>query len=119
MRDKLLKSLSLSLILTVGLALALPAFGQNITRTLTLSRPAKVGTQTVSQGKYTAAFDEKKDGELTLAKEGKEVAKASYKLVELTKPAADSAVIFTMADDGTFKVRRIEIKGLKSALQFD
>ena len=119
MRDKLLKSFSLTMVLAVVSMIAFPAFGQTKTRTLVFSRPAKIGTQTVSQGKYTAAFDEKKDGELTLAKDGKEVLKASYKLVELDKAAVDSAVVFAAADDGSLKVRRIEIKGLKSALLFE
>ena len=119
MRDKLLKSFSLSLFLTVALAASLPVSGQSKTQTLVFSRQAKVGSQTVSQGKYTAAFDDKKNGELTLTKDGKEVAKASYKLVELSKPAADNAVVFTAAEDGSLKVRRIEIKGSKSALEFE
>jgi len=119
LRNKFLKSFCLSLVLTLAYALALPVIAQNVTRTLVFSRQAKIGSQAVSQGKYSAAFDDKKDGELTLSKDGKEVLKASYKLVELGKPAAESAVVFILADDGSFKVRRIEIKGLKSALQFE
>jgi hypothetical protein len=116
---KLLKSFSITLLLALALMVSNSAFGQNTTRSLVLSRQAKIGGQSVSQGKYTAAFDEKKDGELTLAKDGKEIAKASYKLVELQKVPSDSAVVFVAADDGSLKVRRIEIKGLKSALQFE
>jgi hypothetical protein len=119
LRDKFLKSFSLAMALTVVSMIAFPAFGQIKTRTLVFSRQAKIGTQTVTQGRYTAAFDEKKDGELTLSRDGKEVLKASYKVVELDKAAGDSAVVFAASDDGSLKVRRIEIKGLKSALAFE
>lgn len=119
MRVKTLKLIGLSIVLALSAAFALPALGQNTTQTVVFSRQAKIGNQTISQGKYSAAFDEKKDGEMTLTKGGKEVLKASYKLIELSKPAADSAVVFTAGDDGSYKVRRIEIKGLKSALQFE
>lgn len=115
MLSKIMKSFGLVLLLAV---VALPAFGQGITRTLTISRQAKLGGQSLSEGKYTVAFDEKKDGELTLSKGSKEVLKANYKVVELDKPAADNAVIFTAADGG-MKVRRVEFKGSKTALQFE
>ena len=118
MRNKIVKSFGLALTLAVISMITLPAFGQNVTRTLTVSRQAKLGGQSLSEGKYTMAFDEKKDGELTLSKGSKEILKANYKVVELDKPAADNAVIFTAADGG-MKVRRVEFKGSKTALQFE
>lgn len=118
MRNKIVKSLGLALVLIVVSMIALPAFGQHTTRTLVVSRQTKLGGQSLSEGKYTVAFDEKKDGELTLSKGSKEILKATYKVVELDKAAADNAVIFT-AGDGGMKVRRLEFKGSKTALQFE
>ena len=118
MRSKIMKSFGLALLLAVVSMIALPAFGQSTTRTLNISRQVKLGGQSLSEGKYTMAFDEKKDGELTLSKGSKEVLKANYKVVELDKPATDNAVIFT-ATDGGMKVRRVEFKGSKTALQFE
>lgn len=116
MLNTLRRTLGFALLIAVVSALA---FGQSATRTLVLSRQAKLAGHALAQGKYTIAFDEKKDGEVTVSKDGKEVAKASYKLVELSKAAADSAVAYVAADDGSLKIRRIEIKGMKSALQFE
>jgi hypothetical protein len=119
MRNKMLKSFGLALLLSIVSMIAFPAFGQSVTRTLVFSRQAKFGDQAISEGKYTLSFDEKKDGELTLSKGSKEVLKANYKVVELDKAAADGAVIFAAAGDGSLKVRRIEFKGSKTALQFE
>jgi hypothetical protein len=119
MRNKMVRSFGLSLMLALVSMIAFPAFGQSVTRTLVFSRQAKLGDQAISEGKYTIAFDEKKDGELTLLRGSKEILKANYKVVELDKAAADSVVVFTAAGDGSYKVRRIEFKGSKAALQFE
>jgi hypothetical protein len=99
--------------------LAVPALAQGVTRTLTFSRPAKIGGQVIQAGKYSVAYDEAKDGDLVVTKDGKEVAKAAYKRTELNSVPADSAVVFVAAGDGSYKVRRIEIKGSKTALVFE
>jgi hypothetical protein len=111
--------LRVAMILTFASACALQVFGQNVTRTLTITRDAKLAGQPVSQGKYTIKFDEQKDGEAEITKGGREAFKAPYKITTLSKNAADSAVIFTKAEDGSLKVRRIEMKGSKIALQFE
>lgn len=119
MQNKLRRVLGLALVVIVISGLALSAFGQSATRSLVLSRPAKLEGHALTQGKYNVAFDEKKDGEATVSKDGKEVAKATYKLVDLNRTAADNAVVYVAADDGSLTIRRIEIKGMKTALQFD
>jgi hypothetical protein len=90
-----------------------------VTRSLAFSRQAKLGGQTLQPGKYNVAYDEKKDGEAVVTRDGKEVLKAAYKRVELSNVPTDSAVVFAAAGDGSFKVRRIEIKGSKTALVFE
>ena len=84
-----------------------------------IKRNAKIANQALSQGKYTIKFDDKKDGEAIVMKDGRELLKASYKITTLPKEAADNAVVYMATDDGGFKVRRIELKGMKAALQFE
>jgi hypothetical protein len=118
----MIKSLSLKKIaitITLGVFMSIAVFGQNVSRTLVVSRDSKIGGIALAQGKYSIAYDEKKDGEAVITKNGREVAKASYKLVDLAKGASDNAVVFNVAADGSFQVRRIEMKGSKMALQFE
>jgi len=119
MVNKIKKAFGLTLLAAVLSALAIPALAQNVTRSLTISRQAKLGAQMIQPGKYTVAYDETKDGEAVVAKDGKEVLKTAYKRVELNNAPAESAVVFVAAGDGTMKVRRIEIKGSKTALVFE
>lgn len=100
-------------------ALTVPALAQSVTRTLNFSRQAKIGSQMIQPGKYSIVYDETKDGDLVVLKDGKEVLKAAYKRTELASQPADSAVVFVAAGDGGYKVRRIEIKGSKTALVFE
>lgn len=111
-----LRVLAAALILAAGLV---TSFAQSGNRTIVLSRQAKLGGSVLTQGRYSIIFDEKKGGELSVLKDGREVVKATYKLVELGKVAQDTAVVFSAAADGTFQVRRIELKGMKVALQIE
>lgn len=119
MRAKSLLSQGFAIALALTFTLSLPVFGQDVSRSIVLSREAKLGGQSLPQGKYTITFDDSKDGELAIKKGGKEVVKTSYKLMQLTKDAADNAVVFTAAPDGSLQVKRIEIKGSKVALNFE
>jgi hypothetical protein len=119
MRNGSLKYIGLALVLALIAMISIPVFGQSVSRTLVITRAAKIGGQSIAPGKYTVEFDEKKDGELAISKDGKQVLKASYKITELDKAPADNAVVFAAATDGSLSVRRIEMKGMKSALQFE
>ena len=119
MNNMLNKLSGLVTLLAIISLLLIPASAQNVTHSLSISRQAKLGGQTLQPGKYNVVYDEKKDGELALSKDGKELLKAAYKRVELNNAPTDSAVIFVAAGDGTYKVRRIEIKGSKTALVFE
>lgn len=116
-RLKLFSGVMVMALMLGGLTLA--ASAQSVSHTLTISRQAKVGGQLIQPGKYSVAYDEKKDGDLMITRDGKEVLKAAYKRVELNAMPSDSAVIFAAASDGGYKVRRIEIKGSKTALVFE
>jgi hypothetical protein len=119
MRKSPTKYIGLAVALALVIGISTSAFSQSVNRTVVITRAAKLGGQTINPGKYTVVFDEKKDGEVAVSKDGKEIVKASYKLLELAKAPADSAVVFAAATDGSLSVRRIEIKGLKAALQFE
>ncbi|MEN3333806.1 MAG: hypothetical protein V7641_3171 [Blastocatellia bacterium] len=119
MGNSIKKVFGMALLTTILAALAIPALAQNVTHSMAFSRQAKLGGQTLQPGKYNVAYDDKKDGEAVVTKDGKEVLKAAYKRVELSNVPADSAVVFVAAGDGSFKVRRIEIKGSKTALVFE
>ena len=119
MGNSIKRILGLALLTALLGTQAIPTLAQSVTRPLAISRQAKLGGQTIQPGKYNIAYDEKKDGELIVSKDGKEVLKAAYKRVELTNAPADSAVVFAADGDGSLKVRRIEVKGTKTALVFD
>lgn len=119
MRNRSSKYIGLAVVLTMIAFTSLPALSQSVSRTLTITRAAKIGGQSITPGKYTVEFDDKKDGEIAISRDGKQILKASYKLTELTKAPSDSAVVFASGTDGSLSVRRIEMKGMKSALQFE
>lgn len=116
---KLVSSIILGLVLATGLAIASPADAQEVNRTVTITRDSKVGGQALSKGEYSVKFVQGKDGELVVLKGKKEVLKASYKIVKLDQPAADTSVAYTTNPDGSFRVKRIEFKGKNEAIVLD
>jgi len=119
MRGKSFRVKILAIAVAMASVFALPASGEDVSRSINISREAKLGSQMLSPGKYKVAFDDKKDGEAVVFRGSRELVRASYKLVELGNDAPDNVVIFTAAADGSLQVRRIEIKGWKVALQFE
>jgi hypothetical protein len=91
---------------------------QDTSRSLVVSRQAKLGDAVINPGKYTIVFDDNKDGEASLLKEGREVHKVSYKLTNLSKEAEENVVVFGASTDGSLEIRKVELKGLKTALEF-
>jgi hypothetical protein len=110
--------------LVVGLAVlavsvaatAAPADAQEVSRSVMITRDTKIGGQAVTKGEYSLKFVEGKDGQLVVLKGKREVAKSSYKMTNLDRPAADNSVIYTASDDGSFLIKRIEFKGKSAAL---
>ncbi len=119
MRGKRLGVVALLLMAVIAFTASGTVFGQETSRSITITREAKLAGKAVSQGKYTITFDEKKEGELTVLKDGEEITKASYKLVELSKSASENAVVYRAAADGGLAVSRIEWKGMKTAIKID
>ena len=109
-----------SLIVSVTvLALTGLAFGQEVTKSLSLSRDTTVGSQKLVRGGYTIKFIDDKDGRISFLKGSREVATANYRLVKLARPAQDTAVIFNVGTDGAYKLSRIELRGESFALELE
>jgi len=116
---RLISSVIVGLVLACGLATAAPADAQEVNRSVTITRDSKLAETSVTKGDYSIKFVEGKDGDVVLLKGKKEIAKASYKIVKLAHPAADTSVIYTTNSDGTFRVKRIEFKGKAEAISLE
>lgn len=116
---RLVSSFILGLVMATSLAVASPVDAQEVSRTITITRDSKLGTQAITKGDYSIKFSEGKDGELILLKGKKEVVKVAYKTAKLPQPAADNTVAYTAAGDGSYQVKRIEFKGKSDAIVLD
>jgi len=100
-------------------AVVFPAFGQPVTKSLTLSRPVTIAGQKLPKGEYSIRFIDDQDGQIAISKGSHEVVQAPYKLVKLNHPASDNAVIYSVAADGSYSISRLEFKGMNVAVSFD
>jgi hypothetical protein len=103
---------------TIGLV-AGQASAQEVTKSVTITRDSRLGGKQVAKGGYEIRFVEGKDGEMVLTKGKQEITKANYRLAKLDRPAADNTVAYITGEDGTFAVKRIELKGKIEALVFE
>ncbi len=101
------------------LSLSLPGFGGEVTKSFTLTRDSKLVGAPLTKGNYSVKFWDDKEGELLVMKGKNEVAKVKYKFMDLKDTAPDNTVAYTLADDGSYTVKRIEFKGMKSAIVFE
>ena len=101
------------------LSLASFSFAGDVTKSFTLTRDSKLKGTTLAKGDYTVKFADDKEGELVLLKGKTEVARVKYHFLELKNSPADNAVAYSVADDGSFSIRRLEFKGMKSAIVFE
>jgi hypothetical protein len=108
---------SLGMVAIILIALAIPTFGQGVTKQIKIGRDSKVAGQQLSKGTtYNVKFIDDKDGELLVLRGSKELAKASYKLVKLNKPAASDMVMYNVGTDGSLSVSRLEFQGMSQAV---
>jgi len=104
----------------IVVALAAVGFGQGITKQIKVGRDSKIaGQQLVKGNTYNVKFFDDKDGELVVLRGSKEVAKTSYKLVKLNKPAPADALIYSVGTDGSLSVSRLEFQGMSQAVVFE
>ena len=106
-----------ALAIVVGMA-TLPAFAQEISRSILFKRDAKIGEQLLPKGEYEVKYTEGKD-ELVIAKGNREILAATYKVTKLEKAPSVTSVYYSQEADGSFQLKRIEFKGKDSALAFE
>ena len=107
------------LALMLGLFAAAPALGQETSRSITINRETKLAGQVLAKGNYTIKYTEGKDGEMVFVKGNKDVLKIGYKWSKLGATPSDTSVIYSLADDGSYSIKRIEIKGKEYALAIE
>lgn len=107
----------LALAMAVGLA-TLPAFGQEVSKSISLKRDSKIGGQLLPKGEYEVKYLEGKN-ELVIARGKREILSATYEVSKLEKAPAVTSVIYSQEADGSFQLKRIEFKGNHSALVFE
>lgn len=101
----------------ISIALAAPAFSQGVTKQMKIGRDSKIAGQQLSKGStYNVKFFDDKDGDLVVLRGSKELAKVSYKLVKLNKPAASDTVIYSVGTDGSLSISRLEFQGMSEAV---
>jgi hypothetical protein len=108
---------SLGIVAIMLMALAIPTFGQGVTKQVRIGRDSKVAGQQLSKGTtYNVKFSDDKDGELVVLRGSKELAKTSYKLVKLSKAAPSDLVMYNVGTDGSLSVSRLEFQGMSQAV---
>src|SRR5215468_7979086 len=108
---------SLAVVAIILITLAGRAFSQGVTKQIKIGRDSKIAGQQLSKGStYTVKFFDDKDGELVILRGSKELAKVSYKLTKLNKPAPSDAVIYSVGTDGGLSVSRLEFQGMAQAV---
>ncbi|MEW6207294.1 MAG: hypothetical protein AB1631_02940 [Acidobacteriota bacterium] len=112
-------SLFFAIVLVMALGLASLASGKEVKRSITINLDAKMGGQVLEKGTYTVKYIEGEDGELVFLKGSREVVKLSYKTTKLGKSASENAVILKANSDGSYSIKRIEIKGTDIAISFE
>jgi len=115
--ERWIKSAVASLALAAVILVA-PVLAQEVNRSVTLRRDARLGQQALTKGEYSVKYTEGKR-ELVVLRDKREVLTATYELAKLDKPAADNAVIYSENADGSFQLKRIEFRGSASALVFE
>ncbi|HKV40940.1 MAG TPA: hypothetical protein VJX67_17165 [Blastocatellia bacterium] len=113
--NKTIKGLGVIFAVLAG-SLVFPVLAQETSKSITISRDCKVGDQKLEKGSYTIKFDDDKGGDLQFLHGKKDILKAAYQITKLKAPAPSTAVIFTVADDGSYEVKRIEFQGKEFAL---
>jgi hypothetical protein len=110
------EALGFGFALVIGVSLAM---GQQLTKDLLINRAGKLGEQMLLKGSYSVRFDPQKEGEAVFLKGNREIAKVAYKITKLAKPAPEGAVVFAALPDGSYRIKRIEFKGMDTAIVFE
>jgi hypothetical protein len=116
---RMINAIALVMAIVFGATLTMQAQAQEMSRTIEIKRDTRLGTEVLRKGEYSIRFVDGKDGEVVFMQGKREVLKATFTLTKLEKDAANAAVVSTLNDDGSYQLKRIELKGKSAALGFD
>ena len=109
----------MALAIVFGAAVTMQVYAQEVSRSVSIKRDTRLGTEVLPKGEYDIKFVEGKDGEVVFLQGRREILKATFTLAKLEKDAPNTAVISSANNDGSFQLKRIEFKGKSGALVFD
>ena len=109
----------IALVLAMALGMAVVASAQEATEKVTIKRDTKLGAEVLPKGEYTLRFVDGNKGEVVFVQGKREVLKATYSVAKLDKEAANSVVVSSLGNDGSFLLKRIEFKGKSTAFVFE
>jgi hypothetical protein len=109
----------IALVLAMALGLAVAASAQEAGEKITIKRDTKLGTEVLPKGEYTLRFVDGDKGEVVFVQGKREVMTATYAVAKLDKQAANSVVVSSLGNDGSYLLKRIEFKGKNTAFVFE
>ena len=109
----------IALVLAMALGLAVAASAQEAGDKITIKRDTKLGSEVLLKGEYTLKFVDGDKGEVVFVQGKHEVLKATYSVTKLDKEAANSAVVSSLGNDGSYLLKRIEFRGKNTAFVFE
>jgi hypothetical protein len=119
-KEYLMKNIAQRLVTLLLLcAFAMPAQGSEFKKTLNLTRDSVLGGQLVKKGHYSVTFTDEDSAELDVTLARNEILKARCRALHLPEAVENSAVSYRIADDGSYKVIRIDFQGMKTSLVFE
>lgn len=114
-----INAIALGFAILFAVSVTSQVFAQEISRSITIKRDTKLGAEVLPKGEYDIRFSEAKDGEVVFLQGKRQVFKATFTLTKLAKEADNTVVVSAANDDGSYQLKRIEVKGKGAALVFD
>ena len=109
----------IALLLALALGLAVAASAQDGSEKITIKRDTRLGSEVLPKGEYNLRFVDGDKGEVVFVQGKHEVLKATFTVTKLDKEAANSVVVSTLGNDGSYLLKRVEIKGKNTAYVFE
>ena len=109
----------IALLLALALGLAVVASAQDGSEKITIKRDTRLGSEVLPKGEYNLRFVDGDKGEVVFVQGKHEVLKATFTVTKLDKEAANSVVVSTLGNDGSYLLKRVEIKGKNTAYVFE
>ena len=107
----------LALAMALGMAMAVSA--QDGGEKITIKRDTRLGSEVLPKGEYNLRFVDGDKGEVVFVQGKREVLKATYTVARLDHEAANSVIVSALGNDGSFLLKRVELKGKNTAYVFE